>query len=428
MRLHILLTAVMLLPLAFSLSVTFDVYPKKPVPGDAVRVTALLSGYALNVELKVLDPLFGTDTWIELGDVSGNSMPVFYITLPENIKPGYYQIPVEVRFEENSVRYNVRTHIPVYVIPEEKDVEIDVYGRLVKGVKNNINVTVKVNGEPLRNAVVKLIPSLEGSKEYGLIKNQKTFTFTVIPECKKGVQEFNVVIEGFRNEKVTFFRTIKKICSKQDGIAVEANIPRTLTPGEHTVELKLINNFDIPKEITVVTSSNVLLGGKTSLPLHIDGRSVERIPVTLIIPDDATSVELVVNVVSDDFNRVFRFSSIVYNPPEIIVYFKGYRDKKPLIEVANAGGGEAENVIVYINNSPYFIGTLTSGDYDSIEVEFAGDVNVLLSYNYLGKKYTRQVTLNIPKKDDGGITPVYLLTGGLILAIIIYWFRRRSRD
>ncbi len=419
----------LLLPIVYGLGVSFQTYPSFPSPGDNVRVTVLLTGYAQNVELKVLDNRFALGDWKDLGDVAGSAAPIIYITVPSDLKPGTYQIPVELRFDEGNASYDEYFSIPLSVVPRTGDLDVSLSGNLWPGVKKEVQVVVENKGEPIRNAQITLVPSLEGSKTVGEINGEITVPFEVIPACKNGVEEFNVVITGYRSGPFEFHKTIMKVCGALTPLEVESNLPAVLTPGEKVVYVRVSNETDLPQTIVVKLSSNVNIGGSTTTTVSLDGRMSKTIPVTLKVPDDAEKVILSVSVLGSDFNGYYTFSSVVKSPPDIMVFLKDVKTGKATLEVANIGEEEAKNVVVYVNGRAHFVGSLTGGDYDTIEfVPETNTLDVKVTYTYLGKEYQRseRIPVELPKQNGSSL---WLWIGLIaLLAVIAYLWKRGRRE
>ena len=401
-----LLMLLFLLPIVYGLGVSFQTYPAFPSPGDNVRVTVLLTGYAHNVELKILDDRFGFSDWKDLGDVAGSAAPIFYITVPSDLKPGAYQVPVELRFDEGNASYDEYYFIPLSVVPRNGDIDVSISGSLWPGIKKTVEVIVENRGEPIRNAKVALIPSLEGSKAVGEIDGEAKVPFQVIPRCMNGVEEFNVIITGYRGEPFTFEKTVTEICNALTPIEVEANLPDIISPGERKVYVRISNETDIPLNLVVKLVSNVDLGGSTTATISLDGRMSQTIPVTLKVPDDAERVFLTVSILANDFNGVYSFSSVVKNPPQIMVFLKDVKPDRITLEVANVGEEEAKNVVVYANGTAHFVGSLTGGDYDTIDLlPETNTLDVKVTYTYLGKRYeeSEKIPIKISKPKGGSL-------------------------
>ena len=421
-----------LIPMVFGLSVSFQTNPMLPTPGTTVAVLMTLTGNASSISYKIPDP-WGMNTWKDIDDVSGTASTVFYLNVPEDYKPGTYYVPITLRFEEGNGTYYQHLVIPLNVVPKESRISVETTGYPVENKKTSMAVIIKNRGPTLTRATVSLIPSLEGTVDVGTIGEKVEVPFTVLSPCVGGVQEFNVVISGYDSAPFTWQKTFTVPCLANTPITVETNLPKTLNPGDVPIGITLKNNGDTPEKLFISVQSNVPIGGRSSETVSLNGGTSTTIPLVLKVSSDDDRVSLMVSVASEEFNGIWNFSAVVNKEPSLLVYVvsTGWKDGFPtaILEVANRGNGDAKNVVLYAGNSTFFIGDLTSGDYDTEEIPLEGNtLPVKVEYSFSGeeKTLTEDLPVNIPPKPSNPWPWIIL---GLVILYLAYlgWKRHGAR-
>ena len=403
----------LLIGMVLALDVTFSHHPLHPHPGDSVAVVMTLTGNATNVEYRYY--WRGWSSWKKIEDVVGTAQHVFYIPIPPHYNPGTYYIPLEIRYDEGDSSYTEEAVIKIEVFPRE-GVEVELDGKLVKGTITNLVVRVKAHRR-LRNLRVCLTPSMEGCRDVGSSEGNLEIPFTVVATCRGGLMDFNVLLTS---EEISEVRHIVKRCASSFPLSVEVNLPKELSQGRHPLTVIVTNNSDLPISGTLEITANVPLSGETTRTFELSGRHFLTQGVVIDVEKD---VVLTVKI-SGDVNGVWRFAASMEKEPRLLAYVKKVEKSEVTLEVSNIGTGEAKNVVVRTGGGVRFIGDLSPGDYDTVDIPLeANTLEVNVEYLYEGNWMREKFTFTVERDRKEGF-PWWI--PALLLLLIILWVIRRG--
>ena len=414
-----LLALVLTLPLAFSLEITPAVYPQSALPGQNVAVVLNIVGNADGVQVKVDDRFFDPyGVWMDVGDVRGSAQYVFYIHIPREANVGIYHVLLKVRYSEGNSSVEEYHVVTLRVV--SGGLSVDVGGSFKPLALSRAIVHLENRGVPLHNVYVYLKPSLDPPKYAGTL-GSKSLEFNVLPTCKNGLESFEITVVSEEGE-YNYWKSVP--CTALRPLDVRTDLPNVLEPGMKEVNVFVVNSTDVPKTVTVEMKSNVEMAGSKVSVISLNPRSSQRLSILLRVPEDKDSVQL--NVVVHDGNIPYSwaFSSVVEQKPHIIAYLRKVERGKAEVGIANVGEGEARNVVVYWAGGTYFIGSLTSGDYDTVEVPLEGNfLNLKVHYSYLGQEEEKSFTLEVPREEKKASPWIWI--GAVVLLVLLWWVRRR---
>ncbi len=428
--------------------------PAVLTPGSAGKLVITLqpAGPASGVEFKIDDvqqlSIEREGQWTYLGDIDGTPLTyVLGISVPADIKPGTYAVPVEIEYEDSTGK--MRTQYTYIFIPVSGGgISVRLPGAVSGGKIQTVPITIVNKGPAITDAYL-IVPGALGSAEtyVGTIPADSNVVelVSLLPTCRNGLFETNIMIRGMTDSNAIMlsFPYVVQCNPPTNAITVDMNMPETTTGGEYNTVLRITNNLDIavgPITVTL-TGKNIDIGGQTGYSFAAIGpHQTIEIPIKWKLQQDDMPGAIVVNIYETNFPRTYVFSTIPSTEPEIQAYISGepkWSDGgvQVSITVANVGTGTAKTVYVSaegnnIINGNTVIGDLAPGDYDTATVTFRPTgrettVKAIISYFKGGKKHTitEEFTVQTPPKPQ----PVGLWIL-LAIAVIagIWWWRKRK--
>lgn len=409
-----------LLQIVLALDVMFSYNPIHPHPGDTVTVIMSLTGSATSVEYRYY--WRGWSTWKDAEDVIGSAQQVFYINIPADYKPGTYFIPVELRYYEGNEFYVEKAVVKMEVFPRE-GVSVELVGNLSQNIITSLIVSTHMHRR-VNNLIICLSPSFEGCKDVGSVEENIEVPFTVLGMCKNGLMDFNVTLLA---DEVNITRHITKRCVSFFPLSVETNLPQEVSQGKHAVLITVTNNTDLPIYGTIEISANVPISGETVKTFELDGRHFFTQKVIMNVDKDTT---LLIKV-TGDVNGVWQFSASMKKEPMIIAYIKKVEDGEVTLEVSNIGTADAKNVVIRTEKSVRFVGDLSPGDYDTVDIPFESNtIDLNVEYLFDGKWVSENFVFPVEVKSKEGDFPWWILAVVRILVVVaiaaLLWVRYRG--
>ncbi len=424
---------------ALALSVSAETNPPVLRPGTTGKLLLHITGSAENMDVWIGEnPLSiqGEERWTDAGDVlSGTVTLALGLSVPQEIKPGTYYVPVEIRYESGGKTYEEHFQIPLRV-EGASSLSVDLPDSVTGGRINHISVGIRADS-PIYNAYLYVRDAMQFPIFVGDVSGEKTVDVDLLPECARGLYTFEVNVVHAEGTE-TFIKTVK--CSDAGDLDVRFSLPRYITTGEHNGEIIIVNNGDTAKGpvYVTITGEGATIGGKTVYTFeNIDGGATEHIPIVFYVKGGDV-VAINVTLREGNIEKTYTFSAIVTAEPDILVYVAGppaYTAKgiEVPIGVANAGEGEADNVSLVVENNAAvdggveFVGDLAAGDYDTVTVVLSEPVEripVSVTYYVRGEKRTQrtEVWVRYPR---GGGSPIWILGALLVAGIGIYVWRKK---
>lgn len=448
------LVVLLLLPLGFALSVSVKTIPALLKPGTSgimiieVSSATPAKGLRLDVpEAPFLD-LEKEGYSVDLGDISSGTVShTLAFSVPENVKPGIYVLPLVIRYEDLSGNGYEEHFVPTVEISSGEDVKVEFPSQVFGNVKKTVTITITNGGAEIYGAKL-LVPDAVGSGEVylGDIPPGETVKkeVTLLPVCDGGVYRTTITLTGYRgtgpfSEEFNF----SSVCiPPRNTIGVEFNIPERAGKGEETTYLILRNYSDVavgPVDV-VVSGENVRIGGKSSFHIDsLDPSSSVSFPVTWRLEKADEEGRIVVEVTRDGMTSTYTYSIL---PPEEVnfsVYLSGLPKwegslVKMSVAVANTGTTTAQNVFVEVEGDGVLggkslLGDLSPGDYDTVSF-YASTTELdrvrVRVYYYEGgerKESLYEVPVSVPKRSSGVLPWLALL---VVIAAGIWWYRGRK--
>ncbi len=424
---------------ALALSVSAETNPPVLRPGTTGQIILYITGSAENMDVYIdSNPLSieGEGEWTDAGDVlSGTVTLALGLSVPSDLKPGTYYIPVEIRYESGGKTYEEHFEIPLKV-EGASPLSVDLPDSVTGGRINRVGITIRA-GAPVYNAYIYVADALKYPIFVGDVGGERSVDVEILPECRNGLYTFEVnVVHADGTD--TFAKTVK--CVEAGDLDVRFSLPRYIETGEHNGEIIIVNNGDKAKGpvYVTITGENATIGGKTTYTFeHIDGGATVHIPIVFYVKGGDTAA---INVTLREGNaeKTYTFSAIVTAEPDILVYVAGppsitSKGIEVPIGVANAGEGEADNVSLVVESNAAvdggveFVGDLAAGDYDTVTVVLSKPVEhipVSVTYYVRGEKRTQRAELVVRYPEIGG-NPLWIIAILILAGIGVYVWRKR---
>jgi len=412
-----------------------------------VNITATTP--AENIEMKIKEtPLYigGEDRWVDIDDaVDGTVSHAVGFSVPSDLKPGVYIIPIVLRYDSGDRTYKEH-FVEVITVTSGKGVEVELPGWIYDGKEQKIKISIKNTGATMYGAVLSVPEAMGDSQIYvgDLESGEGVDKYVeILPECKGGTYTFHLSLRGYRGTNAVeepLNYTVRCVPLTED-LEVSMEVPQRVGGGEHNTALSITNRTDVAiGPISVkISGVNVRIGGKTSYYFNsISPKGNISIPIVwkLQRSDEAGDIDVVLS--SPQGERRYSFSVIPEDAPRISVFTSG----KPVWEnellkvtltVANLGTGTAENIVVETEGAESYggkeiIGDLAPGDYDTVTVYLAnpkGEEEIRSKVEYLmhGQKKMEEfnVGVKVPPKPEGA--PLWIAI--VVVAAGIWWWRKR---